>query len=54
MALEPYAPQEAVTDFLEDQQDGQAKNTVQNYKYALNPFVDWCHENGVENFNDLT
>ncbi|WP_254767571.1 tyrosine-type recombinase/integrase [Salinilacihabitans rarus] len=54
MALEPYAPQEAVTDFLEDQQDGQAKNTVQNYKYALNPFVDWCHENNVENLNDLT
>lgn len=54
MSLEPYAPQEAVTDFLDDQKDGQAKNTVQNYKYALGPFVDFCHENGIENLNDLT
>ncbi|ELY92645.1 site-specific integrase [Natrialba taiwanensis] len=54
MSLEPYAPQEAVTDFLEDQKEGQAKNTVQNYKYALRPFVDFCHENQIENLNDLT
>lgn len=54
MSLEPYAPQEAVTDFLEDQRDGQAKNTVQNYKYALRPFVDFCHENQIENLNNLT
>ncbi|WP_423999362.1 tyrosine-type recombinase/integrase [Haloarcula salina] len=54
MSLEPYAPQEAVTSFLEDQKEGQAKNTVQNYKYALRPFVDFCHENQIENLNDLT
>ena len=54
MALEPYAPQETVTDLLEDQQDGQSKNIVQNDKYALTLIVDWCHENGVENLNDLT
>ena len=52
--LEPISPEEAVTDFLNDQKDAQAKNTWQNYKYALRPFVEWCDDNRVTNMNELT
>lgn len=52
--LEPLSPEEAVTDFLEDQKGDVAVSSVENYKYSLNPFVEWSHDTGLDNLNDLT
>ncbi len=52
--LEPITPQEAVDLYVSHRELEVSKKTLQNHKYRLNAFVEWCHEAGVDNLNDLS
>ncbi|USZ73225.1 tyrosine-type recombinase/integrase [Natronosalvus halobius] len=52
--LEPITPQEAVDLYVAHRELEVSAKTLQNHKYRLNAFVEWCHEVGIGNLNDLS
>lgn len=52
--LEPIEPRMAQKLFLEHKSTACSKSTVQNHRYRLNPFVQWCGEEGIDNLNELS
>jgi site-specific recombinase XerD len=52
--LEAITPAKAREMYLAQRQDEVAEETLQSHKYRLNPFVQWCEQEGIKNLNDLT
>lgn len=52
--LEAITPHKAREMYLAQRQDEVAEETLQSHKYRLNPFVQWCEQEGITNLNDLT
>jgi len=52
--LDPIVPAEAVELYFSHRQPDLSEKTLQNQRYRLQSFVEWCDENGVDNLNDLT
>ncbi|MGQ3412061.1 tyrosine-type recombinase/integrase [Natrinema sp. LN54] len=52
--LEPIGPREAVDLYVSHRELEVSAKTLQNHKYRLNAFVEWCDEVGIDNLNDLT
>ncbi|MFB6198795.1 MAG: tyrosine-type recombinase/integrase [Halobacteriaceae archaeon] len=54
MSLEPIDPETALELYLADKQNELAEASLTGKKYRLQHFVRWCHEQGIENLNNLT
>lgn len=52
--LEPIAPAEAVELYFSHREPELSEKTLQNQRYRLNAFLDWCEEQEIENLNSLT
>ena len=52
--LEPITPQEAVDLYLAHREPELSEKTVQNHRYRLEAFIEWCHEARIDNLNDLS
>jgi len=52
--LEPLSPSEGVELYFDTRKTELAGKTLQNYRYRLDKFEDWCEENDIENLNELT
>ncbi|AWB27803.1 tyrosine-type recombinase/integrase [Halococcoides cellulosivorans] len=52
--LDPIAPDRAVEMYLTSRENELSKNSLQNYKYDLAAFTDWCQQEGIDNMNDVT
>ncbi|ELY70614.1 tyrosine-type recombinase/integrase [Natrinema versiforme] len=52
--LEPISPREAVDLYVSHRELEISAKTLQNHKYRLNAFVEWCNEVGIDNLNELT
>lgn len=51
--LTPTSPREAVDLYLEERKRDVAPETLQNHKYALGAFVDWCAQEGIASLDAL-
>ena len=52
--LEPSTLREAVNLYISHRDLEVSTKTLQNRKYRLNAFVEWCSKVEVDNLNDLT
>lgn len=52
--LEPLPPAEAVNLYLDHREPDVSNKTLQNQRYRLNSFLEWCDEFGIGNLNDLS
>lgn len=52
--LDPVAPAEAIEWYFQEREPDLSKKTLQNQRYRLNSFLDWCKEHGLEDMNELT
>lgn len=52
--LEPLCPEEGVEMYLESRSEGLSDHTIQNHKYRLQKFLEFCAENDITNLNDLS
>ncbi|WP_256288808.1 tyrosine-type recombinase/integrase [Halobellus inordinatus] len=52
--LEPLSPQEGVERFLEHREPNVAESTFQNNQTTLEQFLAWCHDEEIENLNELS
>lgn len=52
--LKPLSPREGVEMFIEEKRDDVAEKTLQNYKYTLDTFLEFCAEHEIENLNALS
>src|SRR6056297_620787 len=52
--LEPIEPGTAQELFLEHKATDCTDATVQNHRYRLKHFLEWCDEEGIDNLNDLS
>jgi len=52
--LEPITPIAALELYLDDKQATSAASTVRSHRSRLGHVIDWCHEQGIENLNELT
>lgn len=52
--LEPLDPETGVDLYLDHKSTNCTKSTVQNHRYRLNPLLEWCDEQGIDNLNDLS
>jgi site-specific recombinase XerD len=52
--LEPLDPELAAELFLEHKATDCTDATVQNHRYRLKHFLEWCDEEGIDNLNDLS
>ena len=52
--LDPMEPAEAIEFYFRHRESELSKSTLENQRYRLNAFLDWCEEEGVTNMNDLT
>ena len=52
--LEPIAPAEAIELYFSHRRSELSEKTLQNQRYRLESFREWCDENDLENLNDLT
>lgn len=52
--LQPMAPQAAVDLYLETREGDLSKSTVENQRYRLNSFVEFCEEHGIETLDELS
>lgn len=52
--LDPIEPAEAVEWYLSERTPELSKSSIQNQRYRLKSFVQWCEENQLENLNALT
>ncbi|QFU82597.1 tyrosine-type recombinase/integrase [Natronorubrum aibiense] len=52
--LEPIAPDEAVSLYLQDRENELANGTIKSYRHKLTRFVEWCDQEEIENLNTLS
>ncbi len=52
--LEPITPREAVELYVAHREPELSEKTLQNHKYRLDSFVEWCEKVGLENLNELS
>jgi site-specific recombinase XerD len=52
--LESIAPGTAIELYLDHREPEVSEKTLQNQRYRLNSFVEWCHENEIENLNTIS
>ena len=53
-ALEPIAPDAAMTLYLDHRQSEVSEQTLSSHRYRLKAFVQWCEDNEIHNLNELT
>ncbi|WP_338727008.1 site-specific integrase [Haladaptatus sp. DJG-WS-42] len=54
MTLEPIAPERALELYLDHRRNEVAVQTLQSHRSRLRYFVGWCHDQNIENLNNLT
>jgi len=52
--LEPLDPEMGTELFLEHKATDCTDSTVQNHRYRMKHFLEWCEEEGIDNLNDLS
>ena len=52
--LEPLAPADAVEMYVSHRETELSEKSLQNHRYRLDAFVEFCQERGITNLNDLT
>ena len=52
--LDPLAPEDAVTLYLDHREGELSAETHQSHRYRLEAFAEWCEDNEIHNLNDLT
>lgn len=52
--LDPIAPTEAVSLYLESREPEVSQSTLYEHKCRLNRFIEWCDEERLTDMNDLT
>ena len=52
--LDPMGPAEAIEFYFRQRESELSKSTLENQRYRLNAFLDWCEKEGVTDMNDLT
>jgi len=52
--LEPISPGEAVRMYLNHREPELSEKSLQNHRYRLDSFAEFCAEEEIENMNDLT
>jgi site-specific recombinase XerD len=52
--LEPLDPETGMRLYLDHKATDCTKSTVQNHRYRMKPFVEWCEEQGIDNLNALS
>lgn len=52
--LVPMTPEEGIERFLEYREPNVAKPTFQNNQTTLEQFLAWCHDEEIDNLNDLS
>ncbi|WP_181685808.1 tyrosine-type recombinase/integrase [Halorhabdus salina] len=52
--LQPLGPQEAVELYLDSRESELSEKSLENQKYRLRSFVEWCKSEDIGNLNDLT
>jgi len=52
--LEPLAPREAVELYMDHREPELSKKTLQNHRYRLESFVEWCDQEEIDNLNELS
>lgn len=53
-SLQSIDPETAVGMYLDERRSELAEKSLQNHKYRLDTFVEWCAEEGISNLNTLT
>lgn len=53
-SLQPIEPAEAIELYFSHRRSELAEKTIQNQRYRLNAFTEFCNENDIENLNQLT
>ena len=51
--LQPLDPRDALEMWVDRQRAEKSEGTVQSYYYRVRQFVEWLHEQGIDNLNDL-
>ena len=52
--LEALDPSTAIRLYLDHKSTDCTKSTVQNHRYRLNAFIEWCNRQSIDNLNDLS
>jgi site-specific recombinase XerD len=52
--LQPVPPRDAVDLYIDTRQSDLSKSTIENQRYRLNSFVEFCETNGIETLDQLT
>lgn len=52
--LDPMGPAEAVEFYFRHRESELSKSTLENQRYRLKSFVEWCESEGITNMNDLS
>lgn len=52
--LESMAPEEAVDEYLKSRQQDAARSTIQNHRYRLKPFLEFCSVRGIDDLNEMS
>lgn len=53
-SLEPISPEDAVSMYLQNRINDLSEKSIQNQRYRLNRFLEWCEINEVDNLNTLS
>lgn len=54
MSLEPITPERALELYLDHRRNEVARQTLQSHRSRLEYFVGWCHDQDIENLNELS
>ena len=52
--LDPIAPTEAVEFYFDHRESDLSKSTLENQRYRLKAFLEWCEKEEITNMNSLT
>lgn len=52
--LKPMTPREVVDLYLDTRETDLSKSTIENQRYRLNSFVEYCDDQEIETLDELT